>query len=105
MTTMTTAELADAATEGDRNAAIEFVLDCLADRDDERAQFLRGLTERILDDSTEVARWLGSWLLSCILEHDARFNAADDEATKLIAAGKIGRGITGQELRSRYGRG
>ena len=111
MSTTSLAELAEAAAPGDQASAIQFVLDNVSPADS--VAFLRGLTERILvteanpdDDRAahSVSAWLGSWLLSCLLENSQRFLAADTEAEQLIAAGKIGTGITGAELRQRYHR-
>ena len=110
MTTTTLTELAEAATDGDKDGAIQFVLDRLADRPADRREFLRGLTDRILVTGTRstgadvVAQWLGSWIVSCVLEVDARFLAADSEASKLADANKIGNGISSADLRARYGR-
>lgn len=111
MTSATLVELATAATDGDSAGGIEYVLDCLGDSAD-RIEFLRGLTERILvaEESPsvhadgEIARWLGSWILSCSLQRNARFLAADREADLLVAARKVGEGVSSAELRSRYAR-
>ncbi len=101
------AETADVAPED----AIQAVLDSIND-DDDRTRFLQGLTARLYaanddanDDTVgELMRWVGSWLISLQLVHDPHFIAADDEASKLIAAGKLGDGITPADLRARYRR-
>lgn len=95
--------------------AIADILSSL-DSDAARQEFLRGLSERILElenggdsDAREVAkfevsRWVGGWFLSAMLSHDAHFVAADREATLLLSVNKIGAGVTGADLRARYTR-
>lgn len=83
-----------------------------APTDEDREEFLRGLMHRIhaatSDPSErtafEINRWLGSWMLSLQLAVDPMFVAADDEASKLVAAGKIGAGMSRRDLRARYNR-
>lgn len=94
-------DMADAATDGDSAGLTQFVLDCLVDDPAGTEEFLRGLTERVMS-GTGAVEWLGQWIVSCIIERDRHFLAADDEASKLVASGKLGPGITGTELRSRY---
>jgi hypothetical protein len=107
--TTTLAEVAESAT-GDPNDAIEFVVDHADEAD--RREFLRGLTERIIEQEAhpsdaayvETARWVGAWLVSITLARDERFVVADAEASELIAAGKVGDGISAADLRARYRR-
>lgn len=90
---------------------IEAVLERI-DTSDDRTRFLRGLTQRFYAVSAEpsdhnvfeINRWVGSWMLSLRLLDDPTFVAADDEASKLLAAGKLGGGLSSSELRGRYGR-
>ncbi len=96
-----------AAAEQDPNDVIRHIVNRLDD--DDEARFLHGLAERVLaahepDGVFELHRWIGSWLLSLDLADDPHFRATDDEANKLLAAGKLGDGLTGTELRQRYGR-
>jgi hypothetical protein len=107
--TATLVELAEAS-RTDPSDIIEALLDRLDDVD--RRDFLHGLTERVLhvrDDPTEAAafelhRWVGSWWISVNLRDDPSYVVADAEALKLLEGGAVGDGITGSELRARYGR-
>ncbi len=83
-----------------------------APTDADRQAFLRGLMHRINANAAapsqetvfEITRWLGSWMVSLQLAADPTFSAADDEASKLLAAGKIGEGLSRRDLRSHYSR-
>lgn len=91
------------------------VIDAVLERvttDQERTDFVHGLSERILAHSVdrsdagrfEIDRWIGSWLLSLELAADARFQTADREATGLADAGKLDDGFAVSSLRQRYNR-
>jgi hypothetical protein len=70
----------------------------------DRDVFLTGLSERAVFNPDDVPRWVCSWLVSALVANDARFQAADDEAEKLVACGKVGPGLTSTGLRARYNR-
>ncbi len=90
------------------------IIDTIVARLDEadRSRFLQGLTERVLALRTdrsdgnvnELYRWIGAWWMELEVRDDPAFLAADREASQLLAAGKLGAGMTGRELRARYGR-
>jgi hypothetical protein len=109
MASATLAEVARSTGAKERDV-IEIVLQRLDDPD--RTAFLQGLSERVIaaqDDpgdatATELARWVMSWFISGQLDASAVFHAQDEEADKLIAAGKLTAGITGPDLRARYRR-
>jgi hypothetical protein len=104
----TLAEMAETAV-ADPNDAIGFIIDNV-DSDDDRRAFLSGLTERIIEQEAHpsdeahagTVQWVATWLVSLALARDDRFVAADVEASELIAAGKVGDGISGADLRARY---
>lgn len=98
----------DAGTEP--NDLIGYILRSL-DTDAARTEFLSGLSERIIKlESSETSapeelnRWIAGWFVSVRLARDPLYFAADDEATKLVASGKIGAGATTADLRARYRR-
>ena len=94
----------------DQKAIIDIIVAGLDGVD--RSRFLQDLTERVLalrtshsdDDINELYRWIAGWWFELGLRDDPRFLAADLEATQLLAAGKLGDGMTGSELRARYRR-
>jgi hypothetical protein len=107
----TTLEDLAAASSADPLDLIQLVLDNIASPED-RTDFLQGLTERVLalrsepgeSAVTELHRWVGSWWISLGLLADPTFLAADKETQELLESGKLGEGVTGAELRARFGR-
>lgn len=93
--------------------AIQDIVDAI-DTDEQRHEFLRGLSERIValehchgeqqveHANFELSRWVGGWFVSLRLTHSGQFEAADREASQLVAAGKIGPGASAVDLRARY---
>ena len=87
---------------------LAFVLEIIPP--ERKAEFIQGLSQRIADASEnpndetalEITRWLGAWYLSARLVGDRGFEAADDEASKLIVSGQLGDGLTAARLRDRY---
>jgi hypothetical protein len=86
------------------------VLDAIASVLDDagRAEFLAGYAERVArfrstrsaGDASELDRWVAEWLTSARLLVDPGWHAADDEATKLVDAGKVGAGTSMADLRA-----
>ena len=87
------------------------VLDAIASvlDDARRAEFLAGYAERVArfrstrsagDAFSELDRWVAEWLTSARLLVDPGWHAADDEATKLVDAGKVGAGTSMADLRA-----
>ena len=90
----------------DEHPALVYVVEHLEEA--ARLEFLAGLGERVEllmtarseEAADAVAAWVNEWYASVLLTTDRDWQAEDAEASKLVAAGKIGDGASSADLRA-----